>query len=174
MVGVGHWHSSSLFLHIYWVSPRWQIAGSTLLFILKLTRQLCPYLTDKKNEAETRHFPRSHLNLGLHSSGYIFLNNHLHVCLLHYALNDRQEKAQAFHLRSPMLPGVGIVTRTTCSQLHTQQQQATLVGHVIAGPAFSKDINHFCIVLSLPLDFVLCPLFTFNCVFLVKKVVLSS
>ncbi|KAM8948752.1 uncharacterized protein AAEQ78_012045 [Lycaon pictus] len=36
-----------------------------------------------------------------------------------------------------MLPGVGIVTRTTCSQLHTQQQQATLVGHVIAAPAFT-------------------------------------
>lgn len=147
MVGMDH-HSSLPSLQTYGEPPGWQIAGGILLFILKLTRQLCPFVTDKKNEAETWHFPRSHLNLDLHSSRCILLSNHSHFCLLHYAVSDWQEKAKCSTSGSPVLTGVVLVTWTPCSQLPTQQWQATFVRHVTVPWAFSNDANHFCGVVS--------------------------
>lgn len=91
-------------------------------------------------------FPRSHLNLGLHSSRCILPNNHSHFYLLHYAMSDWQEKAKCSTSRSPVLSGVASVTRTTCSQLPTQQWQATFVRHVTVPWDFSNDANHFCVV----------------------------
>lgn len=111
---------------------------------------------------------QGHISIWVSTSRCVLLNNHSHFCLLHYAPNDRQERAKGSTAGSPGLPGVGAAVRTTHSQLHAQQQQATLVRHVTVPWAFSHDVNHFCVVLSPP-DFPLRPLFNCNCVFLVKR-----
>ena len=138
------WHRASFFFFSRW-------SGCYIPMVQKTKKRLEDYI-----------FPRSRLNRGLHRSKCIALNNHWHICLLHDRMNYWQEKASSSISEAPVLSGLGA--------------QTAMKGYYLSGISLGPRAPGMMLITLgefAPPDFVLRPLFSFNRLSLIKKVISS-